>query len=141
MNKQPLKVFLFLPLFSINLLGHSQNTESAKVDPSTYLNDIKIENQNKWPKNRTINLVFHGHSVPSGYFKTPELNTLTPYPALVLKKVKHVYPFAVVNTIVAGIGGENSIQGAKRFDADMLTHQPDILFIDYAINDRRAGFS
>ena len=25
--------------------------------------------QIKWPRNRTINIVFHGHSVPAGYFK------------------------------------------------------------------------
>jgi lysophospholipase L1-like esterase len=91
----------------------------------------------EWPKNRTINLVFHGHSVPAGYFKTPEVNTLAAYPALVLKKIKAQYPFAVVNVIVTAIGGENSVQGADRFDKDVLNHKPDVLFIDYGLNDRR----
>jgi acyl-CoA thioesterase-1 len=91
-----------------------------------------------WPKNRTINLVFHGHSVPSGYQKTPEVRTFESYPQLVLKKLKERYPLAVINVILTCIGGENSLTGAKRFEKDVLCHQPDVIFIDYALNDRRA---
>lgn len=36
-------------------------------------------------------------------------------------------------------GGENSVQGAERFEKDVLCHQPDLLFIDYALNDRGIG--
>ena len=105
-----MKVFIFLPIFFICSLGHSQDAELERVNPSTYLNDLKKEMQIEWPNNRTINLVFHGHSVPSGYFITPEVNTLAAYPALVLKEIKARYPFAVVNVIVTAIGGENSVQ-------------------------------
>jgi lysophospholipase L1-like esterase len=93
----------------------------------------------EWPKNRTINLVFHGHSVPAGYFKTPVVNTLASYPYLVLKDLKSAYPMTVVNVINTSIGGENSESGLKRFEADVLTHKPDVLFIDYALNDRGMG--
>ncbi|MEY3895746.1 MAG: hypothetical protein RLZZ214_1266 [Verrucomicrobiota bacterium] len=93
--------------------------------------------QAKWPKNRAINLVFHGHSVPSGYHKTPEVRPFESYPQLVYQGLKRRYPFAVVNVIVTAIGGENSIQGAARFERDVLIHQPDVIFIDYALNDRR----
>jgi len=111
----------------------------AQADSSTYLNGVKTELKKEWPKNRTINLVFHGHSVPSGYFKTPIVNSLQSYPFLVFKKVKEMYPYAVVNVIVTGIGGENSVSGQKRFKRDVLTHKPDVLFIDYALNDRMIG--
>jgi acyl-CoA thioesterase-1 len=134
-----MKAFLFLPIFFISLLEHSQHAELDKANPSTYLNDLKMELQIEWPENRTINLVFHGHSVPAGYFLTPEVNTLAAYPALVLKEIKARYPFAVVNVIVTAIGGENSVQGAERFERDVLTHKPDVLFIDYALNDRGVG--
>jgi lysophospholipase L1-like esterase len=53
--------------------------------------------------------------------------------------LKSRYPYAVVNTIVTAIGGENSEQGAKRFVDEVLTHRPDVLFIDYALNDRGIG--
>ncbi len=41
--------------------------------------------------------------------------------------------------LVTAIGGENSEQGAARFQTDVLPHKPDVLFIDYALNDRRIG--
>lgn len=111
----------------------------GQAQRETYLQSIKLELQKQWPENRTINLVFHGHSVPSGYFVTPSVQTLNAYPNLVLKKLKELYPNAVINTITTSIGGENSLQGAKRFDTDVLIHKPDVLFIDYALNDRGIG--
>ena len=136
MNRNIL-LFLSLTLFAFHV--KSQNSEREIIDVTHYLNDLKIELQKEWPKNRTINIVFHGHSVPAGFFKTPIVNTLAAYPALTLKKIKSQYPYAVVNVIITAVGGENSISGAKRFDNEVLNHQPDVLFIDYALNDRGAG--
>ena len=126
--------------FSLNKIdeAHQINAIPA-VEKDNYLESIKQELLIQWPKNRTINLVFHGHSVPSGYFKTPDVRPLQSYPHLLLKELKQVYPFAVINTILTCIGGENAAQGAKRFKRDVLNHKPDVLFIDYALNDRRIG--
>jgi hypothetical protein len=90
-----------------------------------------------WPKNRAIHLVFHGHSVPAGYHKTPEVKPFESYPHLVMLELKRRHPTAVINTIVTAIGGENSVSGAARFERDVLIHRPDAVFIDYALNDRR----
>lgn len=111
----------------------------AQASPETYLADIKAELNKKWPQNRTINLVFHGHSVPSGYGRTPLVHRPQSYPLLTLYKLQERYPYSVVNCIVTAIGGENSVQGEKRFKKDVLSHRPDVLFIDYALNDRRVG--
>jgi len=126
-------------LIALVLVSYQKNNISLLADPSDYLTDIKTELKKEWPKNRTINLVFHGHSVPAGYFKTPLVNTFDSYPMQVLKMVKEKYPFAVINIINTSIGGENSLSGEKRFDSTVLNHQPDVLFIDYALNDRSAG--
>ncbi len=104
--------------------------------PESYLAGVKVELQKVWPENRTINLVFHGHSVPAGYGDRHEVHTLEAYPHLLLEKLKEKYPYVPINCIVTAIGGENSIQGAARFEKEVLTHQPDVLFIDYALNDR-----
>lgn len=117
----------------------SQNLSAGIADRATYLSDLKTELQKEWPKNRTINIVFHGHSVPAGYFKTPQVNTLNAYPQQFLRKLKETYPFATVNVIVTAIGGENSLSGEKRFKKDVLTHKPDLILIDYVLNDRGAG--
>ena len=115
--------------------------QTVPAQTSEYLNGIKEALQKKWPNNKTINLVFHGHSVPSGYFKTPEVRTLDAYPYLVLQKLKEQYPYAVINVIVTAIGGEHSTQGEKCFKSDVLNHKPDVLFIDYALNDRKLGLA
>lgn len=125
-----MRTFLIISLLFFAQLVTAQND---------YLADVKNELQKKWPKNRTINLVFHGHSVPSGYFKTPDVRTLDAYPQLVLQELKKKYPLAVINSIVTAIGGENSTNGAKRFKKTVLNHRPDVLFIDYALNDRKMG--
>lgn len=104
-----------------------------------YLDSILNEMAEKWPNNRCINIVCHGHSVPAGYFATPFVDTFHAYPHLLHRIIKERFPFAVVNVIVTAIGGENSVQGAKRFETDVLTHKPDILIIDYSLNDRAGG--
>ncbi|GAB3654609.1 SGNH/GDSL hydrolase family protein [Echinicola sediminis] len=86
-----------------------------------------------------MNLVFHGHSVPTGYMTRGWVNTQGAYPYLTLLKIKNHYPYAVVNSITTSIGGEQSEQGAERFTTEVLCHRPDVLFIDYALNDRSIG--
>ena len=90
-----------------------------------------------WPDNRSIHFVFHGHSVPSGYHRTPEVKPFDSYPLMATEKIQKAHPHAVVNAIVTAIGGEDSVKGAARFEKDVLTLRPDIVFIDYALNDRR----
>jgi acyl-CoA thioesterase I len=115
--------------------------DSAQLANSLYLKPIIASLQKKWPHNPMVNLVFHGHSVPAGYFQTPTVNTFQSYPLLVLKRLTDHFPTAQINCIRTAIGGENSEQGIKRFDSTVLNHKPDVLFIDYALNDRSIGLA
>jgi acyl-CoA thioesterase I len=137
--KIPGMVKFSLLLVSMLLISWQSDINNKTADTSSYLNDIKKELKKEWPANRTINLVFHGHSVPAGYFKTPTVNTLESYPYLLLKELKLEYPYAVINIINTSVGGENSERGAKRFKNSVLSHKPDVVFIDYALNDRAIG--
>lgn len=110
-----------------------------QANPKTYLDSIKTELNKKWPDNRTINLVFHGHSVPSGYLTAGKVNRMAAYPVQTLRMVSELYSYAVVNSITTAIGAEQAEQGAERFKEEVLTHRPDVLFIDYALNDRSIG--
>ncbi|MCK5730374.1 MAG: hypothetical protein KAH68_04835 [Draconibacterium sp.] len=134
-----MKFFLLLPLVFLSCLSYSQITDCKSVNSNDYLNDLKNELQIKWSQNRCINLVFYGHSLPAGYITTPLVNTISAYHNLVLKKIKSIYPYAVVNVIVTAIGGENSVEGAERFERDVLIHKLDVLFIGYALDDRSVG--
>lgn len=118
----------------LNLLIPAVYAQPA--DTGLYLAGVKKELNAVWPKNRTINLVFHGHSVPAGFWHDHEVHTLESYPNLVLERLKKQYPYAVINVIVTAIGGENSIKGQTRLDTDVLPHKADVLLIDYALNDR-----
>lgn len=109
---------------------------AQQANPRTYLNDTKAELNKKWPKNRTVNIVYHGHSVPTGYYTGGVVHTFEAYPRMATKLIKQIYPYAVINTITTSIGGENATQGVVRFEDEVLTMRPDVLFIDYALNDR-----
>jgi hypothetical protein len=82
---------------------------SAQIaSPTNYLAPVIAQMQVIWPKNRTVNIVFHGHSVPSGYFKTPAVDSLHAYPNLLRVALSEKYTNAVINVIVTAIGGEAS---------------------------------
>lgn len=129
-----LKSIITLIILCLATSGYSQIADSR-----TYLSEVKKELSKEWPGNRTVNIVFHGHSVPSGYAKTPLVNTLDAYPHQTLCNIKSLYPYAVVNVITTSIGGEQAEKGERRFKDEVLTHRPDVLFIDYALNDRNIG--
>jgi acyl-CoA thioesterase I len=108
---------------------------------TTYLADLAAQMKRVWPHNRTINIVCHGHSVPAGYFKTPRVDIFNAYPHLIHRALNQRYPNAVINVIVTAIGGEAAESGAARFERDVLGHQPDVVLIDYALNDRGLGLA
>ena len=124
-----------------HLMDSTDNSSMANVIPSKleYLRAVVEELLKPWPGNRTVNIVCHGHSVPSGYFRTPIVDTFHAYPHLLHYGLKQRFPGAVVNVIVTAIGGENSEAGHKRFEAEVLTHRPDVITIDYSLNDRKLG--
>ncbi|WP_187260673.1 SGNH/GDSL hydrolase family protein [Pontibacter beigongshangensis] len=122
------------------LLAFSAQCQSLKsAGSSVYLSEVQQELKTVFPNNRRINLVFHGHSVPSGYWSRQEVHTLESYPHLLLSKLKQEYPHAVINVIITAIGGEYAEKGQPRLATDVLPHKPDVLFIDYALNDMGPG--
>jgi len=114
---------------------------SSAVASDQYLQTVTAELSRQWPQNRTVNIVCHGHSVPAGYFRTPVVDTFNAYPHLLHRGVKERFPHAVLNVIVTAIGGEDSESGAQRFERDVLALRPDVVTIDYALNDRRIGLA
>ena len=50
-------------IFTFVLFAMSQSHGQEIASKASYLEKIKAEMLVEWPKNRTINLVFHGHSV------------------------------------------------------------------------------
>lgn len=49
--------------------------------------------------------------------------------------LRETYPDATIAVYNAGISGTDSNFGAKRFDRDVLIHEPDLVLIEFAVND------
>ena len=106
------------------------------ADRDSYLSGVVGALRAQWPANRTVNIVCHGHSFPAGYTETPVVDQFSAYPHLLHRALKERFPFAVINVIVTAVGGECSRGGTERFERDALCHQPDVVTIDYGLNDR-----
>lgn len=138
--------YKLLVIVAVAILAHAQQAFAQRptaptgvAEQASYLADISNLLKQRWPGNRTINIVCHGHSVPAGYFKTPAVDTFNAYPHLIHRALKERYPTAVINVIVTAIGGEASESGSTRFERDVLALKPDLVLIDYALNDRGLG--
>ena len=49
------------------------------------------------------------------------------------------FPKATVKFVNAGIGATGSNYGALRAERDLLSHQPDFVVVEYAVNDGNAA--
>ena len=113
--------------------------ESAIAVPATYLAELRRELEKEWPDHRRVKIVCHGHSVPAGFFDTPRVDSVNAYPHRLFVKLTERYPNALLNVIVTAFGGEHAVLGAERFERDVLSLRPDVVTIDYALNDRGLG--
>lgn len=51
--------------------------------------------------------------------------------------LRKTYPAVKLNTINAGIGGTGSDLGVVRIDEQVLSHNPDLVFVEFAVNDAK----
>ena len=49
--------------------------------------------------------------------------------------LRQQFPASAITAINAGWGGTGSKLGAQRIDREVLSHQPDLLFVEFAVND------
>lgn len=75
------------------------------ADRQIYLANLVALLNSRWPDNRTVHIVCHGHSVPAGYFQTPVVESFNAYPHLLHVRLKERHPWSVINVIVTAIGG------------------------------------
>ncbi len=57
------------------------------------------------------------------------------YAKLTTDWLKEKFPEAKINYVNAGIGATGSYIGVFRTDRDVLVHKPDLVFIDFSVND------
>ncbi len=73
-------------------------------------------------------IVFYGTSVTNGW------------PHLVARQLQGYYR-ELVNPVFSGMSGKNSRDGLANLKEKVLDHKPDVVFIEFAINDSHARFA
>lgn len=80
-----------------------------------------------------INIAFFGGSITWGATATDPLRTS--WRALVLKHFEKQFPHTLISYIDAAIGGQPSRLGVFRVDRDVIPYCPDLVFVEFTIND------
>ncbi len=81
----------------------------------------------------TLSVVFLGGSLTWGAQSTNPQQTS--YRAIVQRKLEEAYPKAHFQFHDAAIGGTGSQLASFRLERDVLAYKPDLVFLDYTIND------
>ena len=106
------------------------------ADKRTYLLSLARSLRQGWPDYRPHYIACHGHSVVTGAAAGTLVRPFDAYPHLWHRLLNEKFPTALISMMVTAIGGERAVQGASRFQADVLDRRPDLVTIDYALNDR-----
>lgn len=84
-----------------------------------------------------LNVVFFGCSLTWGANASDP--QLTSYRTRVAEQFEKLYPGAHFKFWDAAIGGTNSHLGVFRFERDVLRRKPDLVFLDFTLNDDHHG--
>jgi sialidase-1 len=82
---------------------------------------------------RAVTVAWLGGSITAGAGATDPARTS--YRALVTQWLRDRFPLSTINEINAAVGGTGSAYAAMRVRRDVIAHKPDLVFIEFAIND------
>lgn len=79
----------------------------------------------------TVTVAFLGGSITQGTSAGSDLC----YARLTTNRLQEMFPDAKINYVNAGIGATGSYIGVHRADKDVLSKNPDLVFVDFSVND------
>ena len=83
--------------------------------------------------NKPVTIVYFGGSITDGAGASN--GNLTSYRARVGQWFETTFPNSKITNVNAAIGGTGSDLGAFRTGRDVIAHKPDLVFVEYAVND------
>ena len=86
---------------------------------------------------KQLNILYIGGSLTVG---TGSTNTEC-WRAYTTKWLKETYPDAAINEKNVAVGGTGSLFGLARTKRDVIAHKPDLVFIEFAVNDDYLGLT
>lgn len=91
----------------------------------------------KAEKGNDITIGFLGGSITQGSLSSTPENC---YAFLVYDWWRKSFPKSEISYVNAGIGGTDSYFGVARAVSDLLMYQPDVVIIDFSVNDKDSDF-
>jgi acyl-CoA thioesterase I len=88
---------------------------------------------------RNLIWVALGDSVTAGCTVGPGMLGEEVYHAVVARELERLFPGSGFDVINAGVGGDNTVGGLVRLQADVLDHSPDLVTICFGLNDSGKG--
>ena len=99
---------------------------------------------NDYFANRPVTIACLGDSVTHGCFEIfpngkggigVACRPLEAYPMMLYREIANLYPFAAPAIINAGVSGDKSYGGLARLERDVLSYKPDLVIVDFGLND------
>ncbi len=111
----------------------------SKYDPVVNTGDHNrlIKAMDKARRGEDLCVAFIGGSITEGYSSTSHDKC---YAKLVHDWWVKSFPDSNIRYINAGIGGTNSDYGSSRVEKDVLSNDPDVVFVDFTVNDADTEF-
>lgn len=88
-------------------------------------------------KGEKLSLAFLGGSITAGCLSSVHEKC---YAYLVYKWWCEKFPDATFEYINAGVGGTGSDYGVARVEEDVLSHNPDLIILEFSVNDGESGY-
>lgn len=110
-----------------------KNEPTAEDEMFKYLNNTYYKLTNV----RSLNIVYIGGSVTDGYGASDQKTQS--WVAHTTNWFKESFPDAKITSAKKSIGGTGSYLADFRFDSEVASQEPDLLFIEFAINDKYNG--
>lgn len=104
---------------------------------------LRARNQDYF-HNRPVTIACLGDSVTHGCFEIfPDgkggigvaCRAGEAYPMKLYKKLSCLFPFAAPVIVNAGVSGDKAYGGLERLERDVLSFRPDLVIVDFALND------
>ncbi len=110
-----------------------------KFDKYIYYRDSLQNTYTKLTQDKSLRILYYGGSVTAGTGATNE--SVYPWRAQTTKWFKESFPEAKIVEINKTVAESGTLLGSYRLQNDVIAEDPDLMFIEYAINDTYGSFS
>lgn len=141
-------------------LGSTETDMRNEVpSPTDYISEMDMMEADKWPScddralaavmrkaasGKKVTIACIGGSITEGSISNGTKDSTVPdrkcYADIFFEWWKETFPDTEFDFINAGIGGTDSYLGVHRLQSDVLIHNPDLVLVEFSVNDRNSLF-